>query len=151
MRIKFGRRAVAVIAVTGVVGATGVAAVALAAPIRHATYRGTIERASNVIFHISFKVSANGRRVSGFALPNGYPVYCQGGGFGSVQAASGTITARGTFKVKLPIVFAPTHQHQGFVIVTGRFAKHGGESGKVTTAFTKYKICNGTSSYAATG
>ena len=96
-------------------------------------------------------MSANGKRVRDFVLTSNYPVYRQGGGFGAVQAASGTISKHGTFKVKLPIYFAPTHQHQGFVIVTGTFAKHGKESGTVRTDFTRSSSCNGTSRYSTTG
>ena len=152
MRIKVDRRVPTAIALTALVAATGGAAAALAAkPIKGATYKGKILRASNVTYPISFKVSENGKRVSKFALSNGYPVYCQGGGFGAVQPASGTITKHGTFKVKLPIYFAPVHEHQGFVIITGSFAKHSKESGKVRTDFTHSNSCNGTSSYTAKG
>jgi hypothetical protein len=153
MRIKLGGRVPAVIVLTALVTVIGGAAatVAVAAhPVRDATYSGRISRTSNVIYGISFKVSVSGKRVSNFALSSGYPVYCQGGGFGAVQPASGAITKRGTFKVKLPIYFAPAHQHQGFVIITGSFAMHGKESGKVTTDFT-HSTCNGTSSYKTTG
>jgi hypothetical protein len=55
------------------------------------------------------------------------------------------------FTVKLPIYFAPAHEHQGFVIVTGSFAKHGKESGKVRTDFTHSSSCNGSSSYSTRG
>lgn len=152
MRISLGRRLAAAIAVTALVAVTAGAAAALAAkPVSGATYSGKISRTSNVTFPISFKVSANGRRVSSFVLTNSYPVYCQGGGFGAVQPGSGTISRRGTFTVKLPIYFAPDRQHQGFVIVTGAFAKHGRESGKVKTDFTRSSSCNGTSSYSTRG
>jgi hypothetical protein len=65
--------------------------------------------------------------------------------------ASGAITKKGTFDLKLPIYFAPKHQHQGFVIITGSFAKPGTESGKVRTDLTHDNRCNGTSHYATTG
>ena len=149
MRISLDRRLAAAVALTALVAVTGGAAAALAAkPVRAATYSGKISRASNVTFPISFKVSANGKRVSSFVLTSSYPVYCQGGGFGTVQPASGTVSKHGTFKVKLPIYFAPAHQHQGFVIVTGVFGKHGKESGTVRTDFAHSSGCNGTSSYS---
>jgi hypothetical protein len=116
-----------------------------------ATYSRKISRASNVTFPISFKVSANGKHVSSFVLTSNYPVYCQGGGFGTAQSATGTISKHGTFKVKLAIYFAPEHDHQGFVIVTGSFAKHGEEHGKVTTDFTHSRSCNGSSNYSTRG
>lgn len=151
MMIRLHRRVLGAVALIAVVATAEGAAAFAAMPIRGATYVGKIARTSNVRYSISFKVSANRKRVSNFTLANGYPVYCQGGGFGAVQQASGTIAKKGTFDVKLPIYFAPTHQHQGFVIITGRFAKHGKESGKVRTDFTHSTICNGTSRYATTG
>jgi hypothetical protein len=144
----------AAIAVVALVAAAGGTAAALAAkPIKGATYKGKLKlvHVSNVTFPISFKVSANGKLVSNFSLPNGYPVYCQGGGFGQLQAASSPITKKGKFTIKLPIYFAPAHAHQGFVIVTGTFAKHGKESGTVTTDFTGSHVCNGTATYTTTG
>ncbi|HEX5309114.1 MAG TPA: hypothetical protein VFW38_08560 [Solirubrobacteraceae bacterium] len=150
MRIKLGRHVPSVAVAVALIATTGVALAAR--PIRGATYSGTIKRAhAGVADAISFKVSANGKKVSGFTLPNGYPAYCEGGGFGEAQSASGKVTSKGTFTVKLPIYFAPAHQHQGFVIVTGSFGKHGKESGKVKTDFTKATTCNGTSSYSTTG
>jgi hypothetical protein len=152
MRIKPNRRASAsVLALAALLAVTGGAAVALAAnQIKGATYKGKISlsHASNITLTIRFRVSANGKRVSSFTLTNGYPIYCQGGGFGTAQSASGTITKDGTFTVKLPLYFAPAHQHQGFVVITGKFAKHGKESGKVKTDFTHSSRCNGTATYS---
>jgi hypothetical protein len=144
----------AAIVLAGLLAASAGTAVALAAaPIKGATYQGKLKlpHATSVTFPISFKVSANGKRVSNFTLAHGYPVYCQGGGFGQQQPASGTVTSKGKFTVKLPIFFAPAHQHQGFVIVTGTFAKNGRESGTVVTDFTRAHVCNGTSTYTTTG
>lgn len=152
MRIGLGCRLTTAIGLTTLVAVTSAATVALAAkPVHNATYSGQISRTSNVTYSISFKVSANGKHVSKFVLTNGYPVYCQGGGFGAVQPGSGTISKRGTFQVKLPIFFAPTHEHQGFVIVTGTFGRHGKEHGRVRTDFTTAMSCNGTSGYSTTG
>lgn len=147
------RRPIAIFLATLVALLGGTAAALAAKPIKGKTYQGKLKlpHASNVTYGISFKVSANGKRVSSFSLPQGYPIYCQGGGFGQQQAASGEITKTGKFTVKLPIYFAPAHQHQGFVIITGAFAKHGKESGTVKTDFTKSHVCNGTATYTATG
>lgn len=153
MKIKPGARIPAAVTLTAlftVIGGAAAAVAVAAHPVRNATYSGRIARTSNVTYGISFKVSGSGKRVSNFTLSSGYPVYCQGGGFGVVQAASGAISKRGTFTVKLPIYFAPAHQHQGFVIITGSFAGHGRESGKVKTDFTRSATCNGTSSYKTT-
>jgi hypothetical protein len=151
MTIRLDRRVLGVIALIALVASAEGAVAFAATPIKGATYAGKIARTSNVTYSISFRVSAKGKRVSNFTLANGYPVYCQGGGFGAVQKASGSVAKNGTFDVKLPIYFSPTHQHQGFVIITGSFAKHGKESGKVMTDFTHGTTCNGTSRYATKG
>jgi hypothetical protein len=145
--------------IIGVLAAASVAlAVKPAKPVKGATYSGNIVRVIESAgktfkstFPISFKVSKNGKKVSGFTLTSNYPIYCQGGGFGTPQAASGRISKKGSFTVKLPLYFAPSHQHQGFLIVSGKFAKHKKESGAVKTDFTKYHACNGTAKYTTKG
>ena len=121
-----------------------------ASPKKGKTYSGLIRRTAGATstFPISFEVSKNGRKVHDFSLPSGYPVYCEGGGFGEAQDATAKISNKGTFTAKLPLYFAPSHEHQGFVKITGKFAKKGHESGKVITEFTKAKSCNGTSNYS---
>jgi hypothetical protein len=118
-------------------------------PIKGKTYSGSIQRVAggNITFPITFEVSKNGKKVHDFSLPSGYPVYCEGGGFGEAQDATAKISSKGTFTAKLPIYFAPTHDHQGFVKITGKFGKKGHESGKVITEFSTSKTCNGTSKY----
>jgi hypothetical protein len=130
-----------------------VCAVALAAhPAKGKTYAGTINQSFNgkVVnqFPISFAVSQNGKKVKKFSLPSNVPIYCEGGGFGGVSGGSATVTKAGTFKIKLPIVFAPTHEHQGFATITGKFGPKKTESGSIATEFTKVKSCNGSSSYS---
>ncbi len=130
-------------------------AVATAAhPARGLTYSGKIKRVfkGKIVYtdRISFKVSSNGREVAQFKLPQGYPVYCQGGGFGTTQNAKAKVKSSGTFKAKLPIYFEPTKDHEGFVNVTGKFGAKKSVSGTVMTDFTKSKTCNGTSKFAGT-
>lgn len=126
-------------------------AAALAAkPIKGATYAGSIHKTSNVVFTIKFTVSKNGTRVSSFSVPD-VPVYCQGGGFGTPQTTTAKVTKHGTFTAKLPLYFAPTKDHQGYLIVTGKFAKHGKESGTAKTDFTRSTACNGSSTYSTVG
>lgn len=122
------------------------ASVFAAKPIKNARYAGKVNKTSNVVFTIAFHVSANGKQVGAFNVPD-LPIYCQGGGFGAPGTKSATISKQGTFTVKLPIVFAPTGANQGNLIITGKFGKHGSESGKATTSFTKDTMCNGTSTY----
>jgi hypothetical protein len=155
--LQRSRRAAAPVAALAMLGAAGAQALASTSkPVRGAIYSGQITRVlhsggktfkSN--FPISFAVSANGKRVSAFTFPSSYPVYCQGGGFGQPQSKSGKISDKGKFKVKLPLVFAPTHQHQGFLVVSGTFGKHRKVSGTVFTDFTKAKVCNGSTKYSA--
>ena len=118
--------------------------------VKGATYSGKINKTSNVVFTISFKVSGNGKKVSDFKVAT-LPVYCQGGGFGAPQSVTAQISKAGTFTAKLPIYFAPRNSHQGFLKLTGKFAKGGKESGKATTDLTSSTSCNGTSGYSTTG
>ncbi len=125
------------------------AAFAFAAkPAKGKTYSGVIRVNATVRDPISFKVSSSGAKVIKFSFPSGYPIYCQGGGFGIPQTSSARISNRGTFKAKLPIVFTPTHTRQGFLKVSGRFRSHKREKGRVVTDFTHSPSCNGTSKYA---
>jgi hypothetical protein len=131
--------------------AAAIPALSVAArPKRGKTYSGVITRVvagSRFPFPISFEVSRNGKNVHDFSFPSSYPVYCEGGGFGEAQDTTAKISNKGTFTAKLPLYFAPAHEHQGFVKVTGKFTKKGHESGKVITRFKKATACNGTSNY----
>jgi hypothetical protein len=120
-------------------------------PVKGKTYSGSIKRlaGANTTLPITFEVSSNGKKVQDFSLPSGYPVYCEGGGFGETQDVTAKISSKGTFTAKLPIYFAPTHDHQGFVKITGKFGKKGNESGTAITEFSSFKTCNGTSKYTA--
>ena len=129
--------------------AVGAAGANAAHPAKGKTYSGSIKHLSNVTYPITFEVSKNGKKVHDFSLPSGYPVYCEGGGFGEAQDATAKTSGKGTFTAKLPIYFAPTHDHQGFVKITGKFGKKGHESGKVITEFSTSGTCNGTSKYTA--
>lgn len=147
---------VGIVASIALICAVAIPALSNAAPPKKGkTYVGEIKRVygGKVAYtdEISFKVSASGKQVHDFSLPNGYPVYCEGGGFGEAQDATAKITPAGTFTAKLPLYFAPSHQHQGYLMVTGKFGKGGRESGKLTTNFTLGNFdqsCNGTSKYS---
>ncbi|MBA3865749.1 MAG: hypothetical protein H0X42_05300 [Solirubrobacterales bacterium] len=151
LRTPLRRRAAATLAVL-TLAALGLSAVAQAAnPTKGKTYTGAI----NIVvggkvvttFPISFAVSQSGTKVQKFALPSNVPIYCEGGGFGGGSAA---VTNAGTFKLKLPIIFTPTHEHQGFATITGKFKPNKRESGTIATEFTKAKSCNGSSKYSTT-
>jgi hypothetical protein len=131
------------------------ASVALAArPVKGATYRGTIQWSRNAIdkFPIAFKVSRNGRDVTGFRLADSFPVYCQGGGFPAIgSGGSGKVGKQGTFTAKLPLKDTTTQKPEGFIVVTGRFVAGDGVSGKVRTDLPGNigKACDGTSPFGA--
>jgi hypothetical protein len=136
-----------------VIVALAAAGVALATkPVKGATYRGTINRdVGNITFPISFKVSKNGKTVSGFELADSFPVYCQGGGFPHLgNGGSGRITKKATFTARLPLVANSTNRADGSVIVSGEFARAGAASGKVRTDISGSfgKACNGSSPFA---
>jgi hypothetical protein len=155
MRMQLRRRAVLGTIAALVITAGAGSAVALAAkPVKGATYSGDITRVIRaagqnhlITWAISFKVSANGKQVKSFTFANDYPIYCQGGGFGTPQSKTVKVSSRGTFRAKLTLYFAPEHQKQGFLIVTGKFGGHGKESGSVKTDFTRFHNCNGSTGY----
>ncbi len=79
--------------VAAAAAAVSIAAVAVAAhPIKRATYSGSFVPA-NASTPISFKVSANGKRVSSFAI-GVPPVGCQGGGFGNPKPGSAAVSTK---------------------------------------------------------
>ena len=128
-----------------------------ATPAQHGLYSGAIVRVvkarkttSRTTFPIALTVSQGGGFVTRISLARGYPVYCQGGGFGTARSRSAQISSTGTFTAMLPIVFRPTQQPQGFVIVTGTFTPHVGVSGTVHTRFAKkLAACSGTATFTA--
>jgi len=62
------------------------------------------------------------------------------------------ISKKGTFTATLPLNNFLTKKRQGSEIVTGKFARHGKESGKVQTKLSgrSVSICDGSSRYATT-
>ncbi len=86
---------------------------------------------------VTFKVSANGKKVTN--LGAGIAVKCKGGagGFPSAKPGSGNIT-KGTFKVMLKL-YPPGRAGQkssGTDTVTGKFVKGGKATGTVSTHFS---------------
>jgi hypothetical protein len=132
-----------------------VTAVALAAHvIKGATYRGRIASSNPAVVEpISFKVTANGKRVHDFTI-TALPIGCQGGAFGNPQPGSAAITEHGTFKATLKLYFAPAHRTTGKLVVTGTFLAHGKEKGKLSTVFASHgfsKSCDKSVRYSTTG
>jgi hypothetical protein len=83
------------IGVAALLAALVTAAVAVAAPVRNGTYRGLTARGANV----TFKVSANGKKVLGFTTILGYDGKCgQGGGPAwTVKVSSMALKSNGGF------------------------------------------------------
>jgi hypothetical protein len=87
---------------------------------------------------ITFKISANGKKVIDLSVAT--PFKCNGGcgGVGSPNPGSASISKSGAFKVVLKII-APgsTTEAEGTDTVIGTFGKHGEASGTVKSHFNK--------------
>lgn len=85
---------------------------------------------------ISFKVSANGEKVTHLTVST--PFHCTGGcgGVASGGPGSARITKKGTFKVTLQLYFPPgSHSSEGTDTVAGRFLSGGRAKGTVSSHF----------------
>lgn len=123
----------------------GATALAIAAkPVKSATYTGTTNHESPV----SFKVSANGKRVTGLHVP--LPASCQYGGIAALKPGTARITSKGTFKATLTIR-ALDGQKSGKVFVAGTFHRKRRESGTITSVFTAFRDCNASYPYSTKG
>jgi hypothetical protein len=120
----------------GCVVAVSVAGLALASnPTKGATYKGSWgPKSFNAT--VQFKVSGNGKRVSGFNVPIG-PLGCQGSG-PKIKSGGSAGVKKGRFRLSLFMYFPPTQpsRHVGSLVVTGTFARHGKESGKLSAKFS---------------
>jgi hypothetical protein len=99
---------------------------------------------------ISFKVSANHKKVTDLTVAT--PYHCNGGcgGVASGGPGSARITKKGTFKVTLQLYFPPgSHSSEGTDTVTGKFLSHHRAKGKVTSHF-KHSSSGETVSWTAT-
>jgi hypothetical protein len=127
----FGAGALAV-AVTFALGSIAIAsnATAGATYVGHYNGRPTDE--------ITFKISANGKKVIDLSIDT--PFKCDGGcgGVGSPSPGSASISKSGKFKAVLKII-APgsTTKAEGTDTVTGTFGKHGAATGTVQSHFNK--------------
>jgi hypothetical protein len=121
--------------------ATGFAA----APVKGGKYSGTLSGSTSQT--VTFKVSKNGKKASGFKLIT-IPNKCGSGGGVPKQSSSpaaiskGKFTATIRFKTTAGQVFATT-------TITGKFLKHRRESGNLTTKFkdAASQMCNGKFAY----
>ena len=68
--------------VLGFAAVPAVSATTMAAkPAKSSSWTGSWTRASQTSM-VTFQISKNGKSVTNMSLPNGEPVFCQGGGFG---------------------------------------------------------------------
>ncbi|MGD1049897.1 MAG: hypothetical protein ABR947_02360 [Solirubrobacteraceae bacterium] len=128
------RNALAVGGALTVAAALSTAGVALAtAPKQGWTY--TTQPTAKV--SVTFKVSANGKRVTN--LGAGIAIKCKGsaGGFPQAKPGSGNITKTGTFKVVLKLypLGGASQKSSGTDTVTGTFVKGGKATGTVLSYF----------------
>jgi hypothetical protein len=125
--------------------------VALAATVvKGGSYRGGLIPARDGVV-VSFKVSANGKKVIGLSTSN-IPLYCSGGGPPiPIHFKSATISGKGTFSSTgvYHILEGPKKgQVGGKLKITGKFLKGRKEQGTVTTSYVGFATCGGKSPYA---
>jgi hypothetical protein len=149
------RISVAVVVMVALVpGAVGVALAArLKSPVvKGGSYVGTLA-APRASITVSFKVSKNGKQVTGLKT-NNLPFYCSGGGPPvPITLKRATISKAAAFtSTGVQIISSgPKKGQKGATLtITGRFLAGRKESGKVTTKFPKSfgSTCNGTSRYS---
>jgi hypothetical protein len=100
---------------------------------------------------VSFKVSANGKQVTGLGTSN-IPLYCSGGGKPiPVHFKSATISSKGTFSStgKYLILEGPKKGQVGANLkISGKFLKGGKERGTLRTSYVGFSDCSGISAYS---
>jgi hypothetical protein len=120
--------------------------------VKGGSYTGTLA-APRTSITVSFKVSKNGKQVTGLKT-NNLPFYCSGGGRPvPIAFKNATISKAATFtSTGVQIISSgPKKGQKGATLrITGRFLASRKESGKVTTTFPKSlgTSCNGTSQYS---
>lgn len=126
------------ISVAALVLALSTAVALAAAPVRGATYRGSLTGAQSSI-QISFRVSPGGGQVQAIRL-SALPIFCTGGAppNSTLKFASAVVTRTGTFSTTgrdLLGVGPLKGTVAAKLTLTGTFAAGGRESGTVTTIF----------------
>jgi hypothetical protein len=104
-----------------------------AAPVKSGSYTGVYKgRAGSTI---SFKVSSNGKKLTGLYVST--PFKCSGGCGGVPAGTNGSakITKKGTFKAKINLVGPGATKPIGTDTVVGKFLAHGKAKGTVTSHF----------------
>lgn len=131
--LKLGLSAAGALAITMML--TLVAGALASKPTAGATYTG--HYSGRPTEGITFKVSANGKKVIDLSVAT--PFKCNGGcgGVGSPNSGSATINKAGKFHAVLNIPGVGPHpKPEGTDTVTGTFGKHGEAKGTVTSHFS---------------
>jgi hypothetical protein len=128
-----------------------VANVALAAsPVKGGSYAGSLIPARDGVT-VSFKVSANGNKVTGLSTSN-VPLYCSGGGKPiPVHFKNATISSKGTFSStgKYLVLEGPKKGQVGANLeISGKFLEGGKERGTLRTSYVGFPGCSGISAYS---
>jgi hypothetical protein len=138
-------------AVCALASALVLASVALAATVvKGGSYSGGLIPARDGVV-VSFKVSANGKKVAGLSTSN-IPLYCSGGGPPiPIHFTSASISGKGTFSSTgiYHILEGPKKGQVGAKLkITGKFLKGGKEQGTLATNYVGFASCSGKSSYS---
>jgi hypothetical protein len=139
------------LAMAGVLAALLVASAALAAgPVKGGSYAGSLIPSRDGVT-VSFKVSADGKKVIGLSTSN-VPLYCSGGGKPiPVHFKSAVISSKGTFSStgKYLILEGPKKGQVGANLkISGKFLKARKERGTLTTSYVGFSNCSGISTYS---
>lgn len=153
-RVVLAKRVLSAVLVTALL-ATSATGAALAAKskspvVKGGSYTGTLA-APRTSYTVSFKVSANGRQVTGLKT-NNLPAYCSSGGPAvPIKFKNATVSKSGTFTstgVQIISVGPKKGQKGATLKITGRFTSGGTESGTLTSIFPASSSCNGSSGYS---
>jgi hypothetical protein len=140
-------------AALGVLLALVVTTAALGAgQVKGGSYKGSLTPSRDGVV-VSFKVSSNGKQVTGLETSN-TPLYCSGGGPPTpVHFKSASISGKGTFASTGEYIIREGH-NKGQVgtklKITGKFLKGKAEQGTITTTYVGFPACSGRSSYSTT-
>jgi hypothetical protein len=130
------------------------AGVALAAaPVKGGSYTGSLIPPRDGVT-VSFKVSGNGKKLTGLSTSN-VPLYCSGGGRPiPVHFKSAAIAGNGTFSStgRYLILEGPKKGQVGANLkISGKFLGSGKEQGTLTTSYVGFANCSGKSAYSTKG
>lgn len=104
-----------------------------AKPTKNATYDGSYTGRSTET--LSFKVSANGKRISDIYVET--PFRCSGGCGGAPSGENGSakVTEKGTFKSTMKLLGPGSTKAEGKDTIVGTFERGGKAKGTVTSKF----------------